>query len=308
MIFGLPKDLGFQAPKPKWYDGLIYSNVFIALSAVTLFASTFALWNLKIESTSTLLVVFSGTFILYNLSRLVSLKNLGKVFQTPRLQWMLSRIPKIISWNAISGLVFLVSFFTMPSEYRRGFLLVGLVALLYAIPVFGFKRLRDIPYIKIFLIAGVWAYLTLAWPLMAEGVEWRLWIFPFVERFLFILAITIPFDVRDSEMDQAYGLKTLASLFGSVRALRVAGIILISLALLNLGALAFPQWFAQNLLEFSNPILFGEEKFLFSAAVYTIGAFVVFYSLNQKQDVYFFGFIDGLMFLLGLGLFLLQGQ
>lgn len=92
---------------------------------------------------------------------------------------------------------------------------LGLISFFYAFPLFGTgKGLRDLPFIKVFLIALSWAYLTVAVPASECGFrmgssEWLL----FTERALFVLAITLPFDIRDLPYDDT-AARTFPQLLG----------------------------------------------------------------------------------------------
>lgn len=75
--------------------------------------------------------------------------------------------------------------------------------------------LREVAGFKILTIALVWALVTVLFPLLQEHFSFdkNTWI-TFVQRFLFVFAITIPFDIRDLHIDQKE-LKTLPLVFGT---------------------------------------------------------------------------------------------
>ncbi|MBY0424525.1 MAG: UbiA family prenyltransferase, partial [Cytophagales bacterium] len=85
-------------------------------------------------------------------------------------------------------------------------------------------RLRDLPYMKIFSIAFVWSASTILLPMAKypEYVAFGHWAGIFVERFVFVFAITIPFDIRDMEEDRKSGIKTIPLLLGVKHSLLVA--------------------------------------------------------------------------------------
>lgn len=106
------------------------------------------------------------------------------------------------------------------------------LSMLYSLPVIparrGFMPLRHIPLLKLFLIAYVWAsvtvwlpLLTANWPIKA-GEGW----FLFVQRFLFILPLAIIFDIRDLERDKATATLTLPLLVGVPKTKIIAFLIL----------------------------------------------------------------------------------
>jgi hypothetical protein len=108
-----------------------------------------------------------------------------------------------------------------------------LLTLFYVFPgAKNFKGLRGLPGLKLFLIALVWAGMTVLFPLRAGDVPFRVgeWVV-FIQRFLLILAITLPFDIRDLQFD-AEGLATLPQTLGIANSKKVAFVALAAFALL----------------------------------------------------------------------------
>ena len=92
---------------------------------------------------------------------------------------------------------------------------VVVVSFLYPLNVriFNFRIcVRSIPIFKVFLISFVWSYITYLMPLIYNGFEIDFNILKyFTLRFLFIFAISIPFDIRDFNVDK---ILTFPRLFG----------------------------------------------------------------------------------------------
>jgi hypothetical protein len=89
-------------------------------------------------------------------------------------------------------------------------------------------NLRDVPGIKLFLIAFSWAGVTVLFPIIQNNVEISKNIMLlFFERFLFIVAITIPFDIRDIDYDNPK-LFTLPQVIG-IKKSKLVGIISLTL-------------------------------------------------------------------------------
>jgi hypothetical protein len=83
--------------------------------------------------------------------------------------------------------------------------LLGLASLAYSV-VPGFAGgLRRVTWLKVPLIAGVWAMATTLHP--EAAFEPLLW----AQRFVFIASLTLPFDIRDLEVDKQH-IQTVASL------------------------------------------------------------------------------------------------
>lgn len=89
---------------------------------------------------------------------------------------------------------------------------------LYAIPFLPkAKNLRSLGGFKIVVVAVVWAGATVYLPILAAFGEltWDVWI-EGVQRFLFVLVLMVPFEIRDLEYDGP-DLKTLPQLIGFLR-------------------------------------------------------------------------------------------
>ncbi len=108
--------------------------------------------------------------------------------------------------------------------YQRLLLIpVGLLTVAYAVPVVRVKNqwqtLRQIPQLKIFVIALAWTLMTVAIPLYNHYTSFD-FLVEFLQRFVFIIAVTIPFDIRDYWSD-TQDLMTLPQKIGVERSKQV---------------------------------------------------------------------------------------
>lgn len=112
------------------------------------------------------------------------------------------------------------------------FIPFGLLTVLYAFPLGGyFKNLRNIPSIKIIVIALVWAGTTVLLPVFDASFSFDFKVvLMFVQRFLFVIVLTLPFDIRDFRFDKKE-LQTIPQLIGVERTKKL-GFILLALTLL----------------------------------------------------------------------------
>lgn len=160
------------------------------------------------------------------------------------------------------------------------------VALSYAAPIVRRKakliRIREVGLWKIFLIAAVWAGMTVILPAVEhEGLQqlqnldsWRMTI----ERGIFILAITIPFDIRDLVNDAKKGVRTIPSTIGSFRAVLLS-LLLLALFLFLIG------W----RIDLSGSLFFG---YLLSTLITMLG---VSYATPSRSDMFCSFWIEGTM-------------
>jgi len=158
--------------------------------------------------------VFFSTIVAYNFIRLYRKPTIKSWFSS----WIDANKIAII----ILSLVSLIAMCYLSFEFKKKAMLslvpFFLMTFFYVVPIGRFFSnnisLRTVAGIKIFIIAFCWAGVTVIFPLLNYGVPITSDVLiVFVQRFFFIVAITIPFDVRDLSHD-ADGLKTIPQLIG----------------------------------------------------------------------------------------------
>ena len=98
-----------------------------------------------------------------------------------------------------------------------GIVVLSVLTSLYAIPLLpNTKNLRNLGGLKIFVVALVWAGTTVVLPIIAANktMNWDVGV-EGVQRFLMVLILMVPFEIRDMEYDDPE-LKTLPQRFGFV--------------------------------------------------------------------------------------------
>ena len=108
-----------------------------------------------------------------------------------------------------------------------------LLTILYAVPFLsGFdKNLREVSYLKILVVAFVWSGFTILIPLIDAGKVISLEIvFLMLQRFLIIIVLILPFDIRDVNYD-AISLQTIPRKIG-VKKTKKIGLILLVFSLI----------------------------------------------------------------------------
>lgn len=95
----------------------------------------------------------------------------------------------------------------------------------YVVPIPIMKEsLRNIPGIKLFLIAISFAGSTVFFPLVQNGISIGYnECIVFIQRFLFVVVITIPFDIRDIHCDDIT-MKTLPQSIG-IKSAKIVGLL-----------------------------------------------------------------------------------
>ena len=156
------------------------------------------------------LVILFGTILMYNIDRLFGdewhlIKTMFNANSAERTT--LNKTHAKVAFQ----LLFLVPLLALLPWVEKAVLVrlvfPGLVAFFYAIPVLPNNvRLRELPFVKIFTIAFVWAWIG-AFLNTDTTHSQAIWLF--AVRFLFIYAITIPFDLRDQGADGKLAIKTV---------------------------------------------------------------------------------------------------
>ena len=211
---------------------LIYSNWLIALSAAALTLGFCEILALQHRFLNAALIGF-GTLFMYNFQRILAFPAL-KPLPSERLQWMM--IHKLgVSLTAALALSFaaVLSFLAI-FEWSALILLVAALVLgvFYSGKIPGLRMpLREIPYIKIHVIAFVWLMCCgyFPWLNSATGDSHA---FAFVSiHYAYLIAITIPFDIRDMQND--YGTqRTIPQVLGARKSVLLGQVLLLLFAFL----------------------------------------------------------------------------
>ncbi|MDP4819625.1 MAG: UbiA family prenyltransferase [Saprospiraceae bacterium] len=227
-------------------SGLIDGKVWIAGATPLLAAASYRIFGLPLNP-FLLAFLFAGTLSVYGLHAIA--RKRGRVLLS-------EKIPIAAGIFAL-GLALL-----LPVRLIPAMALTGLLALAYSHSVLpGKKRLRDFPLIKIFLIAGVWTYLSVFFPAWEADVplvtSW--WSFA-AERALFIFALTLPFDIRDMQSDREEGVLTFPIYLGIFKTKQLAFFaLLLSQGLttfhLGIGLYTFELWLGQGVCSILTAIL-----------------------------------------------------
>lgn len=267
-------------PKKMLYS-ILYSNVIVSLSAMFLCGGfTFFLgvddWCFY--------ALFTGisTMTVYNGQRLFKSEVREK---TAWLFWV-ERNKKAL-WCVVLSLgffSFFLFFLLFSFELIAGlvFFISAFVSVFYVVKL-GKISLREIPYIKIHLIAIIWVLVLLVFPLINEMFFLKCFYYA-LPHYLYILGVTIPFDVRDLKHDSK-NQKTIPQLLGVFGAKSLAVSCLVSFA------------FLMCFIDFR----FTHNYIFFVAIIIQIT--LVLYTNELRSEIYFAGLIDGAISILGVSYF-----
>ena len=151
---------------------------------------------------------------------------------------------------------------------------------LFQFPGLG-KTLKQLPYLKTLLIPFVFVWVVVLIPAFIQGqmseqpisLSTTLWVF------IFVFAITLPFDVRDQYFDKKEGIKTLAHYLGTMNS------VLLSISLLfTIQVVQFLLWLSHRI-----EVL----HFAVMICVLLITMLMIRKSATRSDDIFFYLYLDG---------------
>ncbi|BDD08527.1 hypothetical protein FUAX_09590 [Fulvitalea axinellae] len=278
-----------QADRPTLRNGptplalfgkLVRSQIFISLAGASFFLA--GLIQLGHQPTTAhwlrALLVFASTALVYNINNLIRKTGLERT--VARLVRLIQQHAlRSVSLAAVAGAVgFYMSYVWLGVEETLFLAVFGFLSLAYNFPdAIPFRKLRSLPLLKIFLIALVWASTGALYPALLTGklgqpeINQLFW-----AEFLFIFAITLPFDIRDYYSDRQLQLLTIPGLIGTK----------------NTKYLALVSWLGFVVLAVSlgiSPTGLALLSFL--------GVYAIVRSGAGRHALFYTGFIDGLIIL-----------
>lgn len=204
----------------RLFDFYIFSNIHVALGAFCFVK--ISLVSQAIYTSDTAFFVFFSTIISYNFIRFVNIST-AKNWMTI---WYQQHKILLIIISVLSGMGSL--FFFLKLNWNATLVLGPFILLtfFYGMKFPGLsKSFRKIAGLKIFLIAFCFAGITVLVPLIQNEIEVSLFVWMlFLQRFVFVLLITLPFDIRDVDYDSET-LLTIPQYFG-IRNAKIIGLTL----------------------------------------------------------------------------------
>lgn len=222
----------------KWLNSVfnfyINSSLHVALAVISLAIITSLEFGLDVDINKIIFVLF-GTLTGYNFVKYAGVAKLHHLSLAKNL-----RVIQIFSFLIFIGLV--VTTFYQSINTLIVSAVMGVFTLLYALPILQSENsLRSIPGLKIFVIAFVWAGVTVLIPLVDKIIlfHWDVAL-TFIQRFCLIITLIMPFEIRDLQYDDQ-SLGTLPQKLG-VRGAKLIGqlsvVIMLMLEFLKVETLA----------------------------------------------------------------------
>jgi 4-hydroxybenzoate polyprenyltransferase len=272
------------------FSFLINTNIFIAVAAVLFTLETQVQLGMKPHLHPYVFIIFFATLCEYNIHRFLSILNNKNALESEKHSWVKNYLKPFYVLVVLSIIGFAIAVLLAKKTVIIALIPIAIVTLFYSLPLKGkgnVFRLRQISILKIFLIAIVWSASTIVLPIIQTEIKYD-YIHVFimlVERFLFVFAITIPFDIRDVETDRITGLKTIPILVGEKKAILLSNAALIGFMLIAV-------------------IHYSVFTMSYLIPAFLISGLSTYYLINNEKaknnSYYHYGLLDGTMLLQGL--------
>jgi 4-hydroxybenzoate polyprenyltransferase len=266
----------------KLLEFILFSSIFIAACAVGFCIETNIVLGLPLNSFSFYCFVFGATLLQYNLH--YSTKKTA-VNNSERLSWSHRNKKLHFILLIIGGLLILFSFFSFQLKHFIILACLGAISFLYSfpfLPVGKKRRIKDYGLLKIITLSLLWTLVTVWFPVSNMPENMLLFIFVFVERFIFMFILCLLFDLRDIEIDRKENINTLPVMLGKKQSYNLSYALLILFLAIDL-----VQYF------------YLPQLFFFIAMV--ISCVITFFTIERTRktnsDFIYLAGIDGMMLL-----------
>ena len=200
----------------------INASIHVALAVLSLLAITVLEYHLVIPI-ELWLFVFLGALTGYNFVKYAKVAGLHHRSLTQSLKAI--QIFSGICFVFLAFIAFKLSIQTLMITAA-----FGLATFFYAVPFVRHKNLRNFSGLKIFVVAFVWAGVTVIVPVVASEATISIDILlTFLQRILIVVALILPFEIRDVPYD-SLNLKTLPQQVG-VRNTKLLGLAVLLICL-----------------------------------------------------------------------------
>ena len=195
-------------------DALLYSSGWLAAAAAAQTALALQLWPpAGAVGWHVVGLVFAATLLTYNLDAVLPFKYQQPAGTSGRKAWQQRHRGGLL---VLAGAAALVGAYLLLTDGWTHFLPVLLplaaLALGYSWPLLPWRgrwrAIREVPLLKVFLIAGVWTIVTVALPALALRQPLASAAGLLGQRFCLVTALAIVFDIRDVSRDQGAGRRT----------------------------------------------------------------------------------------------------
>lgn len=201
----------------------INASIHVAVAVCSLVGITMFEYNLEV-TISLWSFMFLGTITGYNFVKYAKIAGI----KHETLKDSLKSI-QLFSFLTFCGMIFFGV--QLSSETLAAIAIFALFTFLYTVPLLKHRNLRTLGGWKIFIVSLVWAGVTVIVPTIAAKISVNVdcWL-TFTQRFLIVVVLTLPFEIRDLKHDSS-SLQTLPQMLG-LKKTKLLGTILLFVAVL----------------------------------------------------------------------------
>ncbi|EDM44206.1 hypothetical protein SCB49_04235 [unidentified eubacterium SCB49] len=168
--------------------------------------------------------VFLGTISAYNFVKYAEIAGLHH-------RSLAKSLKAIQVLSAVCGVLLVLVTFYMPLAVIIYIAAFGVLTFFYAVPFLTKSNLRSVGGIKVFIVALVWAGVTVIVPVVAANELFSTTVMLlFLQRFLLVVVWILPFEIRDVKYDHL-SLGTMPQRIG-INKTKIVGFVLLAIALL----------------------------------------------------------------------------
>lgn len=198
------------------FDFYLDASIHVALAISSLVHISALTLNITVP-TALYMFIFFGSICCYNFVKYG--------VEAEKYLLVANRYHKNIQFFSLGCLlVAMYHVFFLSERVFIALLVLGGITALYALPVLPRqKNFRSLSGLKILIVATVWAGATVILPVLSQGnfISWNVKVETF-QRFLFVLILLVPFEIRDLKYDKP-DLKTLPQQLG-IKGAKLAGV------------------------------------------------------------------------------------
>jgi 4-hydroxybenzoate polyprenyltransferase len=284
----------------KFFTQSVPADIFTMICSVAMVFTTFAIVNLPLQLTRFTIFIAVSTFFIYSFHRISFLLDYSGIEKLYRSFLNQKKNPAFVS-SVFSFSFLLVQMFFLNADEILILLPVLFLSFLYTVPLLSVKnspgnphsslstlkkvRIREVLFLKIPILAFVWAISTVVLPLTEQNISIfsPLSVWMLVNRFLFICALCIPFEVRDYEFDKNSNVRTLPVVYG-IKITRLLGIIIILMEIISHHVFL--------------PALLSNKRIITALDISSIIALTwIIFEKRNSQSYYYKYLVDGTMLL-----------
>jgi 4-hydroxybenzoate polyprenyltransferase len=197
---------------------LLYSHLYLGVCAASMTLANILIGIGFVDSLSYmyLFFVFFSVLVVYNTKGALAISS-STLPTSEKLIWAYKHRYVVLGTLGFSGLMSAVLLVQLPVYLYSIIIPLSILSLLYSLS-FNIGTvtiaIRNIPYLKTFLVAAVWTVIVFVIPLKLISVnpieQWN----RLMNEFLFLFSLAILFDLKDVEKDKLGNVKTFPILLG----------------------------------------------------------------------------------------------